>query len=131
VRLEGFERPLAAGSVTVPVVGFPFDGRDFTNPPSLLITSVDGEGVPTDPLGDFTTPDVSVSSVTPVNVVVTAQNIPDGEDVKLRVTSGGTITIYPTGGDPAVTLAGGTATFNFALPSGIGTLQATSEFMDP
>jgi len=131
VRLEGFERPLANGSVTIPVVGFPFEGRELTNPPSLLITSVDGGGVPADPLGDFNTPDVSVSAVAPVNVVVTAQNIPDGEEVELRVTSGGTITTLPSGGDPAVTLAGGTATFSVTLPSGIGTLQATSEFTNP
>lgn len=131
VRLEGFERPLAEGSITVPVVGFPFAGRDFTNPPSLLITSVDGGGVPAAPLGDFNTPDVSVSAVAPINVVVTAQNIPDGEEVELRVTSGGTVTTLPSGGDPAVTLAGGTATFSVTLPSGIGTLQATSEFMEP
>ncbi len=131
VRLEGFERPLANGSVTIPVVGFPFEGRDLTNPPSLLITSVDGGGVPAAPLGDFNTPDVSVSAVAPVNVVVTAQNIPDGEEVELRVTSGGTITTLPSGGDPAVTLSGGTATFSVTLPSGIGTLQATSEFTNP
>jgi len=83
------------------------------------------------PVGDFTTPDVSISDPAPVNVVVTAQNVPDGESVELRVTSKGAVSTFPSPGDPAVLLSAGSATFSVILPNGIGTLQATAEFQNP
>lgn len=123
VRLEGFERPLAAGSVTQPVGGAPFEGRDLSNAPRLVVASVDGVGAPAEPTGTFFAPDVSFSDTNPVQIVVNAVNVPDGTPVRLRLTAPGSVTETAE-----QTLAGGTATFAATLPPGIGSIQAIAEF---
>jgi hypothetical protein len=128
VRLEGYERPLASGSVTTPIVGFPDSSRSFENRPELMIASVAGLGVPEDPLGTFSTPDVTLSSSEEVEIRVTARNLPDGTPVRLRVTSvGGAVTI-PDLAIPAPTLSAGAVTFQVILPDGVGALQAVAEY---
>lgn len=128
VRLEGFERPLASGSVTTPIVGPPFMNRAIQNQPELMITSVAGMEIPDSPLGDFKTPDVSLSSEAAVNVLVTARNVPDGVSVELRVTSPEGVMVFPTEGEPEMTLNNGQVQFRVVLPVGAGALQATSNF---
>ncbi len=128
VRLEGYERPLASGSVTTPIVGFPDSSRSFENRPELMIASVAGLGIPEDPLGTFSTPDVTLSSSEEVEIRVTARNLPDGTPVRLRMSSaGGSITI-PDLALPAPTLTAGAVTFQVVLPDGVGALQAVAEF---
>ena len=130
--MEAYERPLATGSVTVPVVGLPYLARDIENRPALLITSVDGLGLPAVPIGTYSSPDISISDGAPVDVVVTAQNVPDGVAVVLRMTHrGGGVTEFPNGGDPDVLLSNGTATISATIPAGIGALQAVAVFQDP
>ena len=91
----------------------------------LVVSSIAGQNLPALLTGDFTTPDITVSSLAPVPVIVTAVNVPDGVAVRLRVTAAnGQVTNFPSGGDPDVTLDAGSATFNVVLPEGIGSIQA-------
>ena len=128
VRLEGFERPLASGSVTTPIVGPPFAARNIQNQPELIITRVAGLEIPDSPLGDFKTPDVSLSSEGAVNVLVSARNVPDGVGVQLRITSPEGVVVFPGEGEPEVILNNGQVQFSVVLPAGAGALQATAEF---
>ena len=128
VRLEGFERPLASGSLTTPIVGPPYLNRAIENQPELMITRVAGLDIPVPPLGDFVTPDVSLSSISEVEVLVTARNIPDGTAVRLRLGGLAAPVFFPSEGEPSVTLVNGQAIFRLLLPEGAGTLQAVSVF---
>ncbi len=128
VRLEGFERPLAAGSITTPIVGPPYTQRTFENLPELMITSVAGIPLNEPTQGNFRTPDVSLSSTDTVVVQITARNVPDGAPVQLIVGSPEGRVTFPAEGDPDVTLANGSAEFRVVLPAGAGTLQATTAF---
>jgi hypothetical protein len=71
------------------------------------------------PSSDPSSPEVTFSSAGSIDVVASAQNIPDGTTVNLRVTSGSEVIIA----DPQV-LAGGTATFSATVPVGKGFVQS-------
>ena len=74
-------------------------------------------------LGDTTNPDVIFTNAGPIQVTVTATNIPNLTPVQLRVTANGQII---TGSN---VLSGGTATFtNIIVPKGVGTIQASATF---
>jgi hypothetical protein len=128
IRLEGFERPLAVNASPQPIGTVPYLSRSFENIPSLRVTSIDGQAVPALPLGSAESPDVTFFNAGPVDIVVTGQNIPDGTEVRLRLTGGVEIVELPLDGDPAVTLSSGSATFSATVPQGLGAVQATAEF---
>lgn len=58
------------------------------NPPSLAITSVGAQAVPPTATGAYNQPDITLDSTTtnPVNVVVSAINVPAATTVKVWVT---------------------------------------------
>ncbi len=87
--------------------------------PDLIIASIAGQSVSVNPSSDPASPEVTFSSAGAVNIVVSAQNIPDGTTINLRVTSGSEIVTA----DPQV-LAGGTVTFSLAVPAGKGIVQS-------
>lgn len=128
IRVEGFERPLAANASPQAIGTVPYESRSIENLPTLSVTSIAGQAVPALPLGQAQAPDVTFFSASPVNVVVTAQNIPDDTPIKLRLTGGTEIVELPGDGEDPVTLSSGTATFNTAIPQGLGAVQATAEF---
>jgi hypothetical protein len=131
VRLESYLRPFdisgtvsaGARSNSAPVIGV-----NFNNPPNLIVSQIAGENVAQPPTGSFNSPDVIFTQAGPINVTVTATNIPDGTPVTLRITTSSSIITLPGGGDPAVTLAGGTATFSTTVPAGFGTVQAFANY---
>ncbi len=90
--------------------------------PSLAIDSIAGQGVSANPSSDPSAPEVTFSSAGTIDVVVSANNLPDGTGVNLRVTSGPEVVIA----DPQ-TLAGGTATFSLTVPAGSGVVQAWTD----
>ncbi len=128
IRLEGDERALAENASPQPIGTVPYTARSFTNLPKLTVTSIAGQAVPAIPQGSADAPDVTFFDAGPVNVVVTAQNIPDGTAVRLRLTGGTEIVELPLDGQPDVTLASGTATFSTTIPQGLGAVQAMSDF---
>ena len=131
VRLEAYLRPFFdAGQVQAASVStaVPVQSMNYGNPATLVITSVDGEGVANPPSGSFASPDVVFSESGDVDIVVTATNVPDGTPVTVKIVhSTGTINL-PAGGDPDVTLSSGTATFTATAPEGFGTIQAFAEY---
>ena len=123
IRLEAFERPLAQNATPRAIVSEPIDTRDFNTVPTLAVTSIDGEAVPQPAQGNLGATDVTFFDGSPVDIIVQAQNIADGTMVSLRITSLGVITDVAE-----MALTGGTATFNVAVPAGLGTGQAISDF---
>ncbi|RKX30554.1 MAG: hypothetical protein DRP71_14845 [Verrucomicrobia bacterium] len=128
IRVEGYERPLAANASPQAIGTVPYAGRSFENIPTLSVTSIAGQPIPALPLGLAEAPDLTFFDAAPVDIVVTGQNIPDGTEIKLRLTGGPTIVKLPLDGESPVTLSGGSATFNTIIPQGLGAVQATAEF---
>ena len=128
IRLEGFSRPLAVNASPQPIGTLPYADRSFENIPTLSVTSIDGHSVPALPFGLAEAPDVTFFDAGPVDIVVTGQNIPDGTEIKLRLSGGTEIVELPKGGELPVTLLNGSATFNATIPQGLGAVQATAEF---
>lgn len=87
--------------------------------PKLSVDSIAGQNVTANPGSDPESPEVTFSETGPVTVTVSAQNIPDGTEVNLRVTSGSSIIMA----DPQI-LAGETASFSVIVPAGSGIVQA-------
>jgi hypothetical protein len=128
IRLEGYERPLADGASPQPIGTVPYTSRSFANLPALSVTSIAGQAVPSVPEGSAEAPDVTFFDAGPVDVVVTAQNIPDGTPVRLRLTGGTEIVELPLDGQSDVTLSSGSATFSTTIPQGLGAVQAMADF---
>lgn len=128
VRLEAYERPLAVGSVTSPIIGLPEPNRAIGNLPELIVTSVAGVGIPENSTGTFSVPDVTLSTADAVEIMVTARNLPDGTPVRLRITTAGSIVTIPAAEQPALTISAGSVTFQTVLPEGTGAIQAVAEF---
>ncbi len=85
IRLEAFTNNLTLVEGMPPSLGSP--GPLFpSNVPTITIVSVGGQTVPAGRTGSIFTPDVTLPGATtsPVRVVVTATNIPDGTAVVLR-----------------------------------------------
>jgi hypothetical protein len=124
IRLEAYYRPLASSTSPQAVVSAPVVGQSFDAQGSLLtISSVGGVAVRLPSLGDTTNPDVIFTNAGPIQVTVTATNIPNLTPVQLRVTANGLII---TGTN---ILSGGTVTFtNIIVPKGVGTIQASATF---
>lgn len=129
VRIEGFYRPIVPNASPVPSASAPVATESLTNNRKLWIANVAGEAVGNDPTGSLTTPDVVFTNAGTVSIVVNGDNIPSGTAVKLRITtSEGTINL-PANGDDPVTLVNDVATFSTTVPAGLGSIQATAEFL--
>jgi hypothetical protein len=113
IRLEAFSNALTVNlSGVSPSVGVP--GAVFpTGLPTLAIASVGGLAAPAAPAGSYSAPDVRLPSTatSPVAVVVTATNVPDGTPIVMRATpQTGAVTTATTPG-----LSGGTASATLAM----------------
>ncbi len=127
VRLEALQHTFT-GSSSVQLVKAPPTG-ELVNPNGRLVVSqVAGTNVAQPPSGDTANPDVVFNSAGAITVTVTATNIANGTPVKLRITAAGQTINLPAAGQPAVTLAGGTASFSTIVPAGRGTIQASASF---
>ncbi|MDX2149367.1 MAG: hypothetical protein SFV54_01435 [Bryobacteraceae bacterium] len=86
-----------------------------TGPPTIIVTSINGQTINANP---FSFPDATISSSTPVPIVIQAQNVPVGTIAKVYVFSEAgpdqVINIGPLTG----TLASSTATANITYPQG-------------
>jgi hypothetical protein len=124
IRVEAFERDLANSPLNLPA---PFQAPPMKTSPikdhgKLRVASVAGENVEEPPSGDLETPDVVFGTAGMVKVVVIAQNIANGTQIRVRITMrGGAIVSEP------VALTNGQAEFNINVPAGDGTIQAYSE----
>jgi hypothetical protein len=131
IRLEGFERPMANNPHSIsPSSSTPVTtnySTFMTTQPTLTITQVAGEAVTQPPSGNTGSPDVIFSAGGSINIVVEGTNIPDGTPIKVRVTFTGGSVILPTVGE--ATILSGTAVVTGTIPSGLGTLEATAEFL--
>ncbi len=123
IRLEAFFRLFTGDVLPVSVNSNPIAGPELTQLPVLTVTRVANIIVPQPPGGNQLAPDVVFNSTSPLNIVVTAQNVPDGSPIRLRLTTkDGIVTSGP------VFLTGGSASFNLTVPSGIGSIQAFADF---
>jgi hypothetical protein len=102
-----------------------------TDAPTLVVTTINGEPVPADPTGEFTTPpgDVNLAATGPVEVVVNAANVPITSSVLVRLIpkSGEdlNVTALFTSGDE--TASTWTATLDSLPESGFAAVQARAE----
>ncbi|MFH1279224.1 MAG: hypothetical protein ABIK65_12695 [Candidatus Eisenbacteria bacterium] len=108
-----------------PVIWAPADA------PTLVVVTINGESVPVDPNGEFTTPpgDVNLAALGPVDVVVNATNVPIASTVKVRLIPKSGIDLnvvasYTSGDDLASTW---TATLDSLPRSGFAAVQARAE----
>ena len=126
IRVESYVRTLTGGATPVAVIGLPTANSDLNVVGTLTISSVKGQNVPQPPGGSLNSPDVVFTDAGPINVVVAGTGIPDGTQVKLRITTGSSV----IDANPA-TMTAGTATFNVTVPKGVGTFLATAQFNKP
>lgn len=127
IRVEGYFRPLAPNSSPTASASAPTQDLNLGGTPQLLITSVAGNNVQQPPTGSLSNPDVVFTSSGDITITVTAQNIPDGTPVTLRITASGEVIQLPGAGNTA-TLSGGTVDFVATVPAGLGNIQAFAEF---
>ncbi|HEY6228693.1 MAG TPA: kelch repeat-containing protein, partial [Verrucomicrobiae bacterium] len=121
IRVESYVRTLTGGATPVAVIGLPTANADLNVVGTLTISSVKGQNVPQPPGGSLNSPDVVFTDAGPINVVVTGTGIPDGTQVKLRITTGSSVVDATP-----VAMTAGTATFNVTVPKGVGTFLATA-----
>lgn len=130
IRLEAFYRPIVPNATPVPSATAPTETDALTVNRRLWISDVAGEPVGPTPTGSLITPDVVFSQAGQIVITVSSENIPSGTPVELRISTSEGVINLPGQGDPAVTLNGaGTATFGATVPAGLGTIQATAEFV--
>jgi hypothetical protein len=101
-----------------------------SNQPLLRITSIGGVAAPANPSASLSTPDITFPSdiVAPVTVAVSANNVPAGTPVAIKV--------VPATGQPTTATTGGlsdtggtlTASASVTLPPGAGVVTASATF---
>ena len=131
VRLEAYYRNFIGGITGQAAQSAPVAPPAQVANGALNVTSVAGNNVAQPPTGNTNTPDVVFTAPGAVTITVTANGIPDGTPVKLRITLTGATINLPATGAPAVVLANGTAQFSATVPAGVGTIQATAEYTVP
>jgi hypothetical protein len=88
VRVEAFQQQFSfsvAPSAGQLSVGSPFN--TFVPTSSVRVVSVNGVALPSNPIGSFTLPDVTISQTQPVTLNIQATNVPLGTIVNLEVFS--------------------------------------------
>jgi len=130
IRIEAFTNALTANfggvapSVTTPGVVF------LANTPMLQIVSVAGVAAPATPGALFSSPDITLPTTTtnPVNVALSAANIPPGTVVSIRA-QGQFDAVTSTSATLAGTLSSSSATASLAIPTNQpAVLTATASF---
>jgi len=130
IRIEAFTNGLTANfggvapSVATPGVVF------LPNTPLLQIVSVAGVATPATPGGLFSSPDITLPTTTtnPVNVALSATNIPPGTVVSVRA-QGQFDAVASTSATLAGTLSSSSATASLAIPTNQpAVLTATATF---
>ncbi|MBI2925908.1 MAG: hypothetical protein HYY24_09415 [Verrucomicrobia bacterium] len=128
IRLEAFFRSLTGQITPAPAQSAPVATRAAAVNASLQITKIAGQNVAQPPTGQLVNPDVVFTEAGPITVTVSAQGVPDGTAVRIRVTTPGEVINAPPDGDPVVVLSGGKADITVTVPKGSGTIQAFAEF---
>jgi len=96
-------------------------------PGAIRITSVAGQAVPNPPNGDTNSPDVTFTSAGgQITIALATTNIPAGTTIHVRIAPAATDVILV---DSSPTNASGTATANATVPPGVGTIQASADFV--
>jgi hypothetical protein len=118
-----------SGAVGGSFVSFPTAPLPL-NQPQLHISSIDGSQAPATPTGSLSNPDITFASAVnaPVTLTVTANNVPLGTTVSIRVA--------PAVGEPTTatsqaldgSFATSSATAQVTLPPGAGLISATATF---
>lgn len=107
----------------------------LANVPTLAIASVGGAAVPTNPLANYSVPDITLAAGTPnpVPVVVNVTNTPVGSPTEIKVLllprAGGITTVTVPSAGHTGTFASSSATANVTLPAGQVTVVQASAAM--
>lgn len=123
IRIEAYDRDLTGTTRPAIVYSMPIAGQDFAPAGTLTIARIAGQNVQQPPGGSLVSPDVVFTQAGSIEVTVTGQNIPNGTEVRLRVTTkDGVKTAGPE------VLSGGSALFTLTVPAGTGTVQAFADY---
>ncbi len=90
VRLEAFRFdsiPAITGSYRVVTLSPEAIFLPTHGVPSVRVTTLDGEAVPTNPTGSFLLPDMTINKSTPVTLAIQAKNIPLGTQINVSLFS--------------------------------------------
>lgn len=98
-----------------------------TQPVSIQVVSVNGINLPAEPSGSFATPDVVISSGSPVTVAIQTSGIPPGTVLTLNIYSedGTTQAVQTTALQGTLQLGTATASVTFPPDLSLGYLKAT------
>lgn len=123
IRIEAHERSFTGTTRPGIVYSLPLPNQDASLEGTLTVTRVAGQNVQQPPSGSQVTPDVIFTQAGRIEVTVTAQNIPNGTEVRLRVTTREGV----RSAGPEL-LTGGSAVFALTVPAGAGTIQAFADY---
>jgi hypothetical protein len=101
-----------------------------SNLPLLRITTINGAAAPASPAASLAAPDITFAQSidTPVTLEVTANNVPTGTTVNIKVVPATGAPTTATTSGLAGSLASSTATATVTLPPGAGIVTATATF---
>ncbi len=123
VRIEAYDRDFTGSTRPGIVFSLPVAGQDFAAVGTLTVTRIAGQNVAQPPTGSLVNPDVLFTQAGPIEVTITGQGIPNGTEIRLRVTTkDGVVTAGPE------FLTGGSAQFTLTVPAGTGTVQAFADY---
>ena len=133
IRLEAYFRMLAANTSPESSNSAPIDRARLVasvteEEMALTISQIAGKRIDKAHGKHFFSPDAVFANREPITVTIEGQGIPDGVPVQLRVVhSNGAITL-PKPNEPKVRLLNGKADFQVAVPRGVGSFQAMTDF---
>jgi len=124
IRIEAYERDLATSKKhsPTPFQAPPMEGSPIKSHGALRVASVSGQNIAHPSSGDVNSPDIVFDTAGTVKIVVAGENVPDGTQVRVRVTMWGQAIV-----SEPIALSGGEAVFEVDVPAGEGTIQAYSE----
>jgi hypothetical protein len=113
----------------------PYDGVPLPTPPTLSVVSINGVVVPTQPLDNYSPPDLAINATGTIPIVVKTSGIPNGATATFYIATDDevspgatdivtTATITSNTATPPV----GTATLNVTLPEGVNRLFVRAVF---
>ncbi len=129
IRLEGFSDTFTGSTVGATTRGF--TGIIFlpiNQQPRLVISSIVGQSISSNPTGALATPDalISAQQTNPIPLVVNCSNIPLNTQITVRVNPASGATVSATGYNTTGTVASSTATIPINMPRGGGLIYATA-----
>ena len=123
IRIEAYDRNFTGATRPGIVYSLPIAGQDFSLQGTLTVSRIAGQNVQQPPGASLISPDVIFTQAGPIEVTVIGQNIPNGTEIRLRVTtSTGVLTAGPE------FLNAGSALFTLSVPAGTGTVQAFADY---